>query len=70
MSDETTTHVFTVVVQIKDKWNKVELFDFSGGEPIPLASAEASNWRTALGETLSKISLSSDKPKEKGESDE
>jgi hypothetical protein len=60
MSEETTTHVFTVVVQAGKKQNKVELFDFSGGEPVALASGEASNWRTALGEALSKISLSSE----------
>lgn len=62
MTEEVTTHVFTVVVQAGKKQNKVELFDFSGGEPVALASGEASNWRTALGEALSKISLSSDKP--------
>ena len=64
MSEETTTHVITVVVQAGQKWNKVELFDFSGGEPTPLASGEASNWRTALGEALSKITLSSETPAE------
>ena len=62
MTEETTTHVVTVVIHAGSKWNKVELFDFSGGEPTPLASGEASNWRTALGEALSKISLSSDTP--------
>jgi len=62
MSEETTTHVFTVVVQVENKRNKVELFDFSGGEPVALATGEASNWRTALGEALSKITLSSDTP--------
>ena len=62
MSEETTTHVITVVVQAGQKWNKVELFDFSGGEPTPLAEGEGSNWRTALGEALSKITLSSEKP--------
>ena len=62
MSEDTTTHVFTVVVQAGRKNNKVELFDFSGGEPVSLATGEANNWRTALGEALSKISLSSDKP--------
>jgi hypothetical protein len=61
MSNE-TTHVFTVVAQVGQKRSKVELFDFSGGEPVALASGEASNWRTALGEALSKISLSSDTP--------
>jgi hypothetical protein len=82
MTEETTTHVVTLVIQAGSKWNKVELFDFSGGEPTPLASGEASNWRTALGEALSKITLSSDTPsktindvvkeeiEEKGESDE
>jgi hypothetical protein len=62
MSEETTTHVMTIVIQAGSKWNKVELFDFSGGEPTPLASGEGSNWRTALGEALSKITLSSDTP--------
>jgi hypothetical protein len=62
VSEETTTHVITVVVQAGQKWNKVELFDFSGGEPTQLAAGEGSNWRTALGEALSKISLSSDTP--------
>jgi hypothetical protein len=62
VSEETTTHVITVVVQAGQKWNKVELFDFSGGEPTPLAEGEGSNWRTALGEALSKITLSSETP--------
>ena len=62
MTEETTTHVVTVVIQAGSKWNKVELFDFSGGEPTPLASREATNWRTALGEALSKITLSSETP--------
>jgi hypothetical protein len=62
MTEETTTHVVTLVIQAGSKWNKVELFDFSGGEPTPLASGEGSNWRTALGEALSKITLSSDTP--------
>ena len=62
MNEETTTHVVTLVIQVGSKWNKVELFDFSGGEPTPLASGEGSNWRTALGEALSKITLSSDVP--------
>jgi len=62
MTEETTTHVVTLVIQAGSKWNKVELFDFSGGEPTPLASGEGSNWRTALGEALSKITLSSEVP--------
>ena len=62
MAEDTTTHVITVVVQAGQKWNKVELFDFSGGEPTPLAEGEGSNWRTALGEALSKITLSSETP--------
>lgn len=37
MTEETTTHVITVVIQAGKKRNKVELFDFSGGEPTPLA---------------------------------
>jgi len=64
MTEDTTTHVITVVIQAGQKWNKVELFDFSGGEPTPLAAGEGSNWRTALGEALSKISLSSETPAE------
>jgi len=63
MSEErSVTHVVTLVIQAGSKWNKIELFDFSGGEPTPLASGEGSNWRTALGEALSKITLSSDVP--------
>jgi hypothetical protein len=63
MSEErSVTHVVTLVIQAGSKWNKVEIFDFSGGEPTPLASGEGSNWRTALGEALSKITLSSDVP--------
>jgi hypothetical protein len=62
MTEETVTHVVTLVIQAGSKWNKVELFDFSGGEPTPLASGEGSNWRTALGEALSKVTLSSDVP--------
>jgi hypothetical protein len=62
MTEDTTTHVVTLVIQAGSKWNKVEIFDFSGGEPTPLASGEGSNWRTALGEALSKITLSSDVP--------
>jgi hypothetical protein len=62
MSEEVTTHVFTVVVVVGKKWNKVELFDFSGGEPTPLGEGEGTNWRTALGEALSKITLSSELP--------
>jgi len=62
MTEDTITHVFTVVIQAGQKWNKVELFDFSGGEPTPLADGEGSNWRTALGEALSKITLSSETP--------
>jgi hypothetical protein len=62
MTEETTTHVITVVIQAGQKWNKVELFDFSGDDPTLLAAGEASNWRTALGEALSKISLSSELP--------
>ena len=66
--EKSVTHVVTLVIQAGSKWNKVELFDFSGGEPTPLASGEGSNWRTALGEALSKITLSSDTP-EKSVSD-
>jgi hypothetical protein len=64
MTEDTTTHVITVVIQAAQKRNKVELFDFSGDEPTLLAAGEASNWRTALGEALSKISLSSETPAE------
>ena len=62
MTEKTTTHVITVVIQAGKKRNKVELFDFSGGEPTQLAAGEGSNWRTALGEALSKITLSSETP--------
>ena len=64
MTEDTITHVITVVIQAGQKRNKVELFDFSGDEPTLLAAGEASNWRTALGEALSKISLSSETPAE------
>ena len=62
MTEDTITHVITVVIQAGKKRNKVELFDFSGEEPTLLAAGEATNWRTALGEALSKISLSSELP--------
>jgi hypothetical protein len=39
----------------------VELWDFAGDEPKQLAIGGGSNWRTALGEALSKIELPIDK---------
>lgn len=53
--------VFTVVIAPDNKQYDVELWDFAGDEPKQLATGQASNWRTALGEALSKIQLPSDK---------
>jgi len=53
--------VFTVVIAPDNKQYDVELWDFAGTEPKQLATGQASNWRTALGEALSKIQLPSDK---------
>jgi hypothetical protein len=39
----------------------VELWDFAGDEPKQLSTGQATNWRTALGEALSKIELPTDK---------
>ena len=53
--------VFTVVVARAQKRYDVELWDFAGTEPKQLATGEGTNWRTALGEALSKIELPIDK---------
>ena len=53
--------VFTVVIAPDNKQYDVELWDFAGTEPKQLATGQASNWRTALGEALSKIELPTDK---------
>ena len=53
--------VFTVAVARTGKQYDVELWDFAGTEPKQLATGGGSNWRTALGEALSKIELPIDK---------
>jgi len=53
--------VFTVVVAREQKRFDVELWDFAGEEPKQLSTGQATNWRTALGEALSKIELPIDK---------
>jgi hypothetical protein len=53
--------VFTVVIATTNKRYDVELWDFAGTEPKQLAVGEGTNWRTALGEALSKIELPTDK---------
>ena len=53
--------VFTVVIAPANKQYDVELWDFAGTEPKQLSTGQATNWRTALGEALSKIELPTDK---------
>lgn len=53
--------VFTVVIAPANKQYDVELWDFAGDEPKQLSTGTGSNWRTALGEALSKIELPIDK---------
>ena len=53
--------VFTVVIAPANKQYDVELWDFAGEEPTKLSTGTGSNWRTALGEALSKIQLPTDK---------
>ena len=53
--------VFTVVIVPDNKRYEVELWDFAGDEPKQLSTGSGSNWRTALGEALSKIELPTDK---------
>lgn len=53
--------VFTVVIAPANKQYDVELWDFAGDEPKQLSTGTGSNWRTALGEALSKIELPTDK---------
>jgi hypothetical protein len=59
--EKTAQFVFTVVIAPANKQYDVELWDFAGTEPKQLATGKATNWRTALGEALSKIQLPSDK---------
>jgi uncharacterized protein YegL len=59
--DKTAQFVFTVVVAREQKRFDVELWDFAGTEPKQLAVGGGTNWRTALGEALSKIELPTDK---------
>jgi hypothetical protein len=59
--DKTAEFVFTVVIATANKSFDVQLWDFAGEEPKHLAGGEGSNWRTALGQALSKIQLPTDK---------
>ena len=59
--DKMAQFVFTVVIAPANKQNDVELWDFAGEEPKQLSTGQASNWRTALGEALSKIELPTEK---------
>jgi hypothetical protein len=59
--DKMAQFVFTVVVIPDNKRYEVELWDFSGTKPDLIAAGEGTNWRTALGEALSRIELPTDK---------
>ena len=59
--EKTAQFVFTVVIAPANKQYDVELWDFAGDEPKQLSTGNGSNWRTALGEALSKIELPIDK---------
>jgi hypothetical protein len=60
--DKMAQFVFTVVIVPANKQYDVELWDFAGDEPKQLSQrCTGSNWRTALGEALSKIELPTDK---------
>jgi hypothetical protein len=59
--DKMAQFVFTVVVIPDNKRYEVELWDFAGTKPDLIAAGEGTNWRTALGEALSRIDLPSDK---------
>jgi hypothetical protein len=59
--DKTAQFVFTVVIAPANKQYEIELWDFAGTEPKQLSTGSGSNWRTALGEALSKIELPTDK---------
>jgi len=59
--EKTAQFVFTVVVIPDNKRYEVELWDFAGTEPKQLSTGGGSNWRTALGEALSKIELPTEK---------
>jgi hypothetical protein len=59
--DKMAQFVFTVVIAPANKQYDEELWDFAGDEPKQLSTGQATNWRTALGEALSKIELPTDK---------
>jgi hypothetical protein len=59
--DKTAQFVFTVVIAPANKQYQIELWDFAGTEPKQLSTGSGSNWRTALGEALSKIELPTEK---------
>jgi hypothetical protein len=59
--EKTAQFVFTVVIAPANKQYDVELWDFAGTEPNLIAAGQATNWRTALGEALSRIDLPTEK---------
>lgn len=59
--EKTAEFVFTVVIATANKSFDVQLWDFAGEEPKQLSTGTGSNWRTALGEALSKIELPTEK---------
>jgi hypothetical protein len=59
--DKMAQFVFTVVIAPANKQYQIELWDFAGTEPKQLSTGSGSNWRTALGEALSKIELPTEK---------
>jgi hypothetical protein len=51
-------HALIITIEREGKWSKVSIYDPTEGMDKPvMAQGEASNWRTALGEALSKIEL-------------
>ena len=51
-------HALIITIEREGKWSKVSIYDPTEGMDKPvLAEGESSNWRTALGEALSKIEL-------------
>jgi hypothetical protein len=51
-------HALIITIERENKWSKVSIYDPTEGMDKPvMAQGEASNWRTALGEALSKIEL-------------
>ena len=51
-------HALIITIEREGKCSKVSIYDPTEGMDKPvLAEGESSNWRTALGEALSKIEL-------------